>query len=154
MSMSAGGDEPRHSSAGQTRQRLEDTIRSLYRARYEGLADDYLKYFAPDARLWVHGNPALNPGAGLRIGHDSIRRLLADLHRMNHYRSYHIDDIVVDGDIIAVHWRANLDFLDSGKGGEFELIDLIRLRDGLIVELHHYYDTGSMSLARGRITLA
>lgn len=152
--MRAGDDEPRHAPAGQSRQRLEDTIRSLYRARYEGLADDYLQYFTPDARLWVHGNPALNPGAGLRIGHDSIRRLLADLHRMNRYRSYQIDDIVVDGDIIAVHWRARLDFLDNGKGGEFEAVDLMRLQDGLIAELHHYYDTGTMSLARGRITLA
>ncbi len=152
--MMAGADGSRVSAAGLSRLQLEETVRSLYRARYEGLADEYLEYFAPDARVSVHGNPALNPGAGMRIGHDSIRRLLADLHRMNRYLSYHIDDIVVDGDIIAVHWRAELAFLDSGKGGEFEVIDLMRLRDGLIVELHHYYDTGSMSLARGRITLA
>lgn len=147
-------DTPRPPAATLTRQLLEESLRNLYRARQNGDVEDYLEYFAADARLCVHGNPALNPGAGLRIGHDSIRRLFADLHRLNRYLSHRIDDIVVDGDIVAVHWTADIIFQDTGKGGEFEVIDIIRVRDGLIVELHHYYDTGTMSLLKGRITLA
>lgn len=152
--MSADGNGASSPVGDTMRRRLEESVHALYRARLNGDVDDYLGYFTADARLWVHGNPALNPGAGLRIGHASIRRLMADLHRMNHYASHRIDDIVVDGDIVVVRWSADLVFLDNGKGGEFEVIDLMRLQDGLIAELHHYYDTGTMSLARGRITLA
>jgi ketosteroid isomerase-like protein len=152
--MSADGNGSTTQFGETMRRRLEESVQALYRARIAGDVDDFLGYFTPDARLWVHGNPALNPGAGLRIGHAGIARLLADLHRMNHYVSHRIDDIVIDGDIVVVRWSAELIFRENGKGGEFEVIELMRLQDGLIAELHHYYDTGTMSLARGRITLA
>lgn len=152
--MSADGNST-PSPIGETRRRrIEDSIHALYRARVNGDVDDFLGYFSADARLWVHGNPALNPGAGLRIGHVGVARLLADLHRMNRYVSHRIDDIVVDGDMVAVRWSAELVFRENGKGGQFEAIELMRLEDGLIAELHHYYDTGTMSLAKGRIRLA
>lgn len=152
--MSADGNGSASQFGETMRRRLEESVQALYRARIAGDVDDFLGYFTADARLWVHGNPALNPGAGLRIGHAGIARHLADLHRMNHYVSHRIDDIVVDGDIVVVRWSAELVFRENGKGGEFEVIELMRLEDGLIAELHHYYDTGTMSLARGRITLA
>jgi ketosteroid isomerase-like protein len=119
-----------------------------------GSVDDFCSYFAPDAKLTVVGNPALSPGAGMRLGREDIARYLQNLHDNNQYLSHSIDDIVCEGDHVLVRWTVEVRFLDNGRTGSFEVLDHIRVRDGLIVELTHFYDTGGIAIARGRVKIA
>ncbi|MGU9978885.1 nuclear transport factor 2 family protein [Phreatobacter sp. HK31-P] len=133
---------------------ITEAIHALYAARTAGDGEEYASYFAPDARMTIVGNPALSPGAGMRLGRESIARHLESLHEINAYLGYKIEAIVAEGDKVAVRWTAEVRFLDNGRIGYYDVLDHIRIRDGLIVELMHFYDTGGMSIARGRIRIA
>jgi ketosteroid isomerase-like protein len=133
---------------------ITEAVHALYAARIAGAVDDFVSYFASDARLTVVGNPALSPGAGLRMGRDDIARYLEHLHDQNQYLSHSIDDIVCEGDHVLVRWTVEVRFLDNGRTGSFEVLDHIRVRDGLIVELTHFYDTGGLAIAHGRVKIA
>lgn len=133
---------------------IAEALEGLYAARTAGDGEEYASYFAPDARMTIVGNPAISPGAGMRIGRESIARHLESLHEINAYLSHRIENIVAEGDKIAVRWTAEVRFLDNGRIGHFEVLDHMVVRDGLIVELMHFYDTGGMGIARGRIKIA
>jgi len=133
---------------------INEALRALYDARTSGDGDAYASYFAPDARVTIVGNPALNPGAGMRIGRESIARHLESLHEINEYLGFEIQSVVQGGDKVVVRWTAEVRFLDNGRIGFYDVLDHITIRDGLIVELMHFYDTGSMGIARGRIRIA
>lgn len=152
MTMAADNQGP--SRRDVSRKALVDGIEALYCARQDGRLDDYVAFFAPDARLVVVGNPALSPGAGMWIGHEGIRRFLQTLHDQNDYLSHSISDIVSEGEHVMVRWQAEIRFLDTGRTGTFEALDHICIDDGLIVEMTHFHDTGGVAIARGRIKIA
>jgi len=133
---------------------ISEALRALYDSRTSGDGEAYASYFAPDARMTIVGNPALNPGAGMRIGRESIARHLESLHEINEYLGFEIQSVVEGGDKVVVRWTAEVRFLDNGRIGFYDVLDHITIRDGLIVELMHFYDTGSMGIARGRIRIA
>lgn len=133
---------------------ITEAVNALYGSRMAGSVEDFVSYFAPDARLTVVGNPALSPGAGMRLGRDDIARYLRQLHDANEYLGYTIGDIVCEGDHVLVRWTVEVRFLDNGRTGSYEILDHIRVRDGLIVELTHFYDTGGIAIARGRVKIA
>lgn len=133
---------------------ITEAIHALYAARTAGDGEEYASYFAPDARMTIVGNPALSPGAGMRLGRESIARHLESLHEVNAYLGYTIEDIVTEGDKVAVRWTDEVRFLDNGRIGFYDVLDHISIRDGLIAELMHFYDTGGMGIARGRIKIA
>ncbi|MDP2802012.1 MAG: nuclear transport factor 2 family protein [Phreatobacter sp.] len=133
---------------------IAEAVHALYTARMAGAVDEFVSYFAPDARLTVVGNPALSPGAGMRLGREDIARYLQHLHDQNAYLSHRIEDIVTEGDHVVVRWTAEVRFLDNGRSGTYEILDHIRVKDGLIVELTHFYDTGGIAIARGRVKIA
>lgn len=139
---------------GQRPRAIAEALEALYAARTAGDGEEYASYFAPDARMTIVGNPALSPGAGMRLGRESIARHLEGLHEVNAYLGYTIEDIVAEGDKVAVRWTAEVRFLDNGRIGHYDVLDHMVVRDGLIVELMHFYDTGGMGIARGRIKIA
>jgi len=150
MSLTPAGPDRRDAS----RKALEEAIHAFYGARIRGDMEEYASYFAPDARMTIIGNPVLSPGAGLRIGRESIMRFLQILHEENSYLSHSITDIVQEGDQVVVRWQAEVRLLDSGRTGSFEVLDHLRIKDNLIVELTHFHDTGGMAIAHGRIRIA
>lgn len=145
---------PGHEKRSSGRKAMEEAIHAFYAALIRGDVEEFASYFAPDGRINVIGNPVLSPSAGLRIGRDSIARFLAGLHVENGYLGHHISDIIHEGDQIAVRWQVEVRFLASGRVSSFEMLDHMRLRDNLIVELTHYHDTGAMAIANGRIKIA
>lgn len=147
-SPSTSADRKKHSQA------ITEAVHALYDARMAGAVDEFVSYFAADARLTVIGNPALSPAAGMRLGREDIGRYLQQLHDNNAYLSHRIDDIVTEGDHVIVRWSAEVRFLDNGRSGTYEILDHLRVRDGLIVELTHFYDTGGIAIARGRVKIA
>lgn len=146
--LSPTGERKNHQRA------ITEAVHALYAARMAGAADDFVSYFAQDARLTVVGNPALSPGAGMRLGREDIARYIHHLHEHNQYLSHSIEDIVCEGDHVLVRWIVEVRFLDNGRSGSFEVLDHIRVRDGLIVELTHFYDTGGIAILRGRVKIA
>ena len=58
--------------------------------------------------------------------------------------------LLVDGDRAFLHWRAMVTSPVSGKSAEFDVFDLVTIRDGKIIALHQSTDTAMvMSLVSG-----
>jgi uncharacterized protein (TIGR02246 family) len=138
----------------QRQKAIHEAIDALYAARTSGDSQEFASYFAPDARFVIVGNPAMSPGSGMRMGREGIARHIDMLHEINDYLGYSIDNVVIDGDHVVVRWTAEVRFLDSGRTGSFEVLDHLRIKDGMIVEMTHFYDTGGMGIMRGRIPIA
>ena len=139
---------------GARRQQLLEAITAFYDARQCGDVDEFVSYFAPDARLSIPGNPVLNPGAGLRIGRDSIARYMHRLRQENLYLDHGVDHVVVDKDMVAVRWHALVRIAENGREARFEVLDHLRIRDNQIVEMTHFYDTGTVAMIKQRVTFA
>jgi ketosteroid isomerase-like protein len=150
--MAAPSDRP--GDAGARRKALMEAITSFYSARQCGSVDDFISYFAPDARLSIPGNPVLNPGAGLRIGRDSIARYMHHLRDENIYLDHGVDHVVIEGDMVAVRWHTVVKIAANGREARFEVLDHLRIRDSQIVEMTHFYDTGTVALFKNRVALA
>jgi ketosteroid isomerase-like protein len=136
------------------RKALMEAIHALYAARQNGDVDEFMSYFAPEARMTIVGNPVLNPQSGLRVGRNSIERYMRTVHDENVYLGHAIDQIVAEGDHVVVRWHINLRLAQNGREARFDALDHLRIRDNQIVELTQFYDTGTMALLKGRIRIA
>jgi uncharacterized protein (TIGR02246 family) len=138
----------------QRQKAIHEAIDALYSARTSGDSEEFASYFAPDARMIIVGNPAMSPGSGMRIGREGIARHIDMLHEINGYLGFTIDHVVIEGEHVVVRWTAEVRCLDSGRTGSFEVLDHLRIKDGMIVEMTHFFDTGGMAILRGRIRIA
>lgn len=145
---------PSFTNESARRKALIEAIHALYTARQSGDFDEYISYFAPDARMTVIGNPVLNRQSGLRVGRDSIDRYVRRAHGENVYLGHAINHVIAEGDQIVVRWHIDLRLADNGREGRFEVLDHLRIRNNQIAELTQFYDTGTMALMKGRIRLA
>lgn len=136
------------------RKALLEAVEALYEALRTGDVEDYLSYFAADARLTVVGNPALNPDSGHRIGRDSIGNYIRRFQDENSFLAWDLQDIVAEGDLVIVRQQVEMRLHVNGRIASFELLDHIRLRNGQIVELTQFVDTGTLALLKGHIKLA
>ncbi|MBN8939127.1 MAG: nuclear transport factor 2 family protein [Rhizobiales bacterium] len=130
---------------------LREAIAAFYAARQAGDAESFASYFATDARLFVLGNPVLNPGSGMRLGRTDIANYLRLIHGTNEYLDFTIVNVVAEGDAIAVWWRARIKTRSNGREGSFDNLDQMRVRNGQIIELAQFFDTGAFAIMKGRI---
>lgn len=142
---------PRFGSTGR-REALRAEIDAFYAARMACDADTFTRYFTPDARFFVLGNPVLNASSGLRIGRADIGRHLRTVHAHNSYRDFAIRSVVAEGDAVAVWWQVHITARSTGRSGLFDSFDQLQLRNGQIAELSQFYDTGAFAMMVGRLT--
>lgn len=147
-------NRPTASNQGVQRKALMEALSALYLARQTGEIDEFMSYFAPDARMTVVGNPVLNPDSGMRIGREGIARYLVKVHGENNYLGYEIDHVIAEGDQVIVRWHVDMRLNLNGKEVRFDVLDHLRIRDNQIVEITQFFDTGLMALLKGRIKLA
>lgn len=130
---------------------LREAIGAFYAARQNGDVESFSSYFAPDARLFILGNPVLNPGSGMRLGRVDIANFLRLIHASNDYLDFTIVNVVAEGDAIAVWWRARIKPRSGTGEGTFDNLDQMRVRNGQIIELAQFFDTGAYAIMKGRI---
>lgn len=130
---------------------LRAELDAFYAARLACDVAAFTRYFTPDARFFVVGNPVLNSNSGLRIGRADIGTHLRTIHANNSYRDFAIRSVVAEGDAIAVWWRVHITARSIGRSGLFDSFDQLQLRGGQIAELSQFYDTGAFATMVGRL---
>ncbi|MCZ0738704.1 nuclear transport factor 2 family protein [Phreatobacter sp. AB_2022a] len=148
--MPAPPNGPRFGPAAR-RHALRAEIDAFYAARMACDVDAFTRYFTPDARFFVLGNPVLNANSGLRIGRADIGTHLRTVHASNSYRDFTIRSLVAEADAVAVWWRVHITVRSTGSSGLFDSFDQMRLRNGQIAELSQFYDTGAFAMLVGRL---
>ena len=133
-----------------SRVQIEETIRLLYIARVKGDLDGTLRDIADDAVSGLHargtGAPQLSaPIAGKASIKAAIGALIADWQ----FRDWKQIDLLVDGEKAMLHWRANVTNTKSNKSEVFDVFDVIKFRDGKIVDYQQSTDTAMMMRIAG-----
>ncbi len=124
---------------------LKARVRRAYLARAAGDLDGTLAGFTPDATLHVN---AAGVGAATMDGNPSDGPALQSAVQ-NFIENFRFDDyeeisLVVEGDKGALHWRAKVVCIPTGRSAVLDAVDMMTFRDGRIATLLQNTDTATL----------
>ena len=131
------------------RDETEKRIREIYAARRRGSVEQVMATFAPQARFRLAGNAALAPMTMPVDGHTQLRSVMKQLVDDWDWSDFMIEKIVVDGNQAAVYSRGPMRYGADRQEIETEILDLLTLEDGKIIELVEFCDTHMVSRMTG-----
>jgi ketosteroid isomerase-like protein len=124
-----------------SREVIEDLVRSTYAARVQGDVEGVLAAFTDDAIFEFNGRGIGLPNmAGPIEGKTALRPVMQGLvhdFRLSDWREV---SLIVEGEQLALHWRATA-ATPAGKSAEFDVFDLMTMREGKIASLRQSTDT-------------
>ncbi|TWD14378.1 nuclear transport factor 2 family protein [Marihabitans asiaticum] len=98
-----------------------------------GDVDGVIDWFAPEATYWRPGYPPM-------VGREALREFYGG-ERVIEYGAHTVEDLLVDGDRVAVRGRFEGELKD-GSTARLGFADFLRYDgDGRVVERRSYFDT-------------
>jgi ketosteroid isomerase-like protein len=120
-----------------SRTELNRLLREFYAARVRGDLEAVCRSFSADAMFQLASAGTSNPLKA--AGVDEFRPLLALLLKTFRITDFSIQAMTIDGAQATVHWRANVRSRITGATVPTELIDLVEVRDSLIVSFNEVF---------------
>lgn len=122
-------------------------VEALYAAYAGGDVAAVLAALDPDVAWHSIAHESL-PWSGCHLGRDAVQGYFATLAREFEVTSYLVDRVIAQDDVVVV--LASIRLVNRATRDErgFEKADVLRLRDGMIVEFHEYYDSLGVSRLR------
>jgi ketosteroid isomerase-like protein len=121
------------------RLKIERLLRELYAARVRGDLQGVCRSFAHDARFQIAGASQANPISVAAVGVDEYRPLLVLMIKTFKLTDQTILSMIIDGMKAAVHWRARVNSRITGTTVLTELVDVVEVRDDLIVSYIEFF---------------
>jgi ketosteroid isomerase-like protein len=118
---------------------IDRLLRELYAARQSGDLDGMCRAFATDAKFQIAGGSENSPIGIKAAGIKEFRPLLALMIKTFKLRGLTIRTMNVEGDEATVRWQANIRSRITGATVPTEMIDLIEVRDGRIVNFNEIF---------------
>ncbi len=118
---------------------IDRLLRELYAARQSGDLDGMCRAFAADAKFQIAGGSENSPIGIKAAGIKEFRPLLALMIKTFNLRGLTIRTMNVEGDQATVRWQANIRSRITGATVPTEMIDLIEVRDGRIVNFNEIF---------------
>jgi len=111
---------------------IDRLIRGLYDARARGDLNAVCAAFADDAAFQIAGASNANPIAIKANGVKEFRPWLSLMLKTFQLDEVTVLGLIIDGDNAAGHWQARIHSKVTGAMITTELVDIIKVRDGLI----------------------
>jgi ketosteroid isomerase-like protein len=121
------------------REGMEQLLAALYAARIGGQLDQLCGLFSTDAYLRISGASDGKPIAVDARGAVAIRGWLGVMVKTFKLSNHGILAMLIDGEGSAVHWCADIHSRITGSSVRTELVDLIQIRDDLIVSYREFF---------------
>jgi ketosteroid isomerase-like protein len=121
------------------RTEIDRLMRELYAARARGDLDAVCRSFSNDARFQIASANQTRPVAIKATGIAEFRPLLALLIRTFRLGDLTILSIEIDCPQATVRWRVEVRSRITGATVATELIDLVEIRDGRIVNFNEVF---------------
>jgi ketosteroid isomerase-like protein len=118
---------------------VERLLRELYAARLAGDLEGLCGTFAGDAKLEIAGASYATPMAIRASGQTEIRTWLTLLVKTFQLRDQVILATIIEDAAAAVHWRCSIRSKITGVSVATELVDVVRVRDGLIASYTEFF---------------
>jgi ketosteroid isomerase-like protein len=126
------------------RELIESRVRALVDLRAKGDLAAMLEYAAPDIKIHV-GSWRGYPFHAARSGKEDVAELGRAVIVAYENLGSTINELLIDGDSVALHRTARIRNRGTGKTIEVEICDFLKFRDGLVVEFREYPDTAAFA---------
>jgi ketosteroid isomerase-like protein len=117
----------------------ERIVRELHQSRVSGDLAGMCSLFASDGRFEIAGASADKPISIRAQGLAEFKPWLAMMTKVFRLSNYHLISLVIEGQRIAAHWRADIFSKITGVTVQTELVDLIELADGQIRSYNEFF---------------
>jgi ketosteroid isomerase-like protein len=118
---------------------LDHLLRELYAARLSGDLDGVCRAFAANAKFQIAGASETSPVGIKAVGIKEFRPLLALMIKTFKLGALTIRTMNVEGDQATVRWQANVRSRITGATVPTEMIDIVEVRDGRIVNFNEVF---------------
>jgi len=127
------------------REQIETKVKALWDARLKEDVDGTLKDVADDAVFEINARGTGVPGLSAPVvGKPAIGEALRELFAMWDFKDWRTVDFLIDGEAAMVRWSAKVVCTPTGKSDTFDCYDLIKFRDGKIVDYRQATDTAML----------
>jgi ketosteroid isomerase-like protein len=130
---------------------IESLVRKSYENRRKNDVQATLACFHPQAVFHLSGPESIAPVTKRLMGHAEIGEAFKGMFEAWDWSNFPIESILIDGDRVAVHCKGTLKFTPTGKTIDTQIVDLIRVKDGVIVDFIEFCDTLSAAQMMGMI---
>jgi ketosteroid isomerase-like protein len=127
------------------RAQIEELMRELYANRLRGDLPAVCRSFSEDAEFRIVSSGQASPIAIIARGIDEFRPLLELLIKAFRLSDLTILFMSIDGVRAAVYWQANVRSKITGGTVPTEMIDLVEVSDGRIVNFREFAVPSSIS---------
>jgi ketosteroid isomerase-like protein len=121
------------------RTQIDRLLRELYAARSSGDLDGVCRVFAADAKFQIAGARETGPAGIKASGIREFRPLLALMIKTFKLSSLTIRSMEIQEDQATVRWQANVQSRITGATVPTELIDVLEVRDGKVVNFNEVF---------------
>lgn len=128
---------------------IEALIKDAYEARHRGDLDAVMGYFHRDCSYRLSGASAPAPMFMQPTGHAAVRAQMAELIGAFVFSNVETLALTIEDDRAALHWRADVLCVPSGRSAPFEIMDLFTIADGKILSLVQFTDTAGVTQLTG-----
>ena len=118
---------------------IDRLLRELYAARSSGDLDRVCRVFAADAKFQIAGASEAGPAGIKANGIREFRPLLAFMIKTFKLGELTIRTMEIQEDKATVRWQADVQSRITGATVPTELIDLVEVRDGKIVNYNEVF---------------
>lgn len=138
--------------ASSDRALIERTIRQLLLQRSRDDIESMLSVAHPDIVYTVRGARKVYPYSGRHQGIEEIRRILTIAITEYDNLGSVIHTIAVDGAVVVIERTTTLRHRGTNAVAEIDIVDILRFKDGRIIELSEHADTLALEQLSGRLT--
>ncbi len=132
------------------RSQVDRLIRGFWQELLRNPSEALDHFCGDDICFRVLGHHAARSGPLTYQGRDAVALGVRNIHTNLQFLSFDIEDLIIDGNDIALRWHAKFRHRGTGATGEFCVFDHIIIRNGLISSYSEFLDTdGFVKLMAG-----
>ena len=132
-----------------SRSEIEKFINNTYEERRNGNIEKLLSCFHPNCRFRIAGSERMGPLSAHIEGRESFRPMLQALIDNWDFAEFQTERLYVDGETVFAHRLGTIRHVPTGIPIVTEILDMITVREGKIVEFVEFLDTDAIANVAG-----
>lgn len=125
---------------------IETLIKGAYEARHRGDLDALMDCFHDECSYRLAGAAEPDAMFGQPVGRPAVRAQMQGLIGAFVFSNIETLSLTVEADRAALHWRADVFCVPTGRGGSFEIMDMFKVSDGKIASVVQFTDTAGVAM--------
>ena len=116
----------------------------IYKAYSRGNPDQLLSAMSEDVRFGLVAQQEHFRFGGVRKGKRWARRVISEINEDYHWLKYEVREYIAQKDRVVALTGGRVKHRASGRVMTVDLVDVVRMKDGKIVEFTEHFDTAGL----------